>query len=137
MCLNIRKDLINSERYSSVSERDILGFDIPKGATVFLPHIRCIPTTALLPLYDTLVVGINHFKNMNDLQTVTGLNFKDIITLSQKGRLIIYFDVDCPICLVDMSPLIEQFIDNCVKFFFSPLQSTALCLNSRSKFDNC
>jgi hypothetical protein len=126
--LEYSKDIINRENYSNVKEIDILGFDIPKGATAFLPHIRCVPTTALLPLYDTLIVGIPHFKNMDDLRKVTGLTLEEIISLSQKGRLILYFDVDCPLCLIDMSPLIEQLIDNNVNFFFSVLQATALCL---------
>lgn len=130
--LEYSKDIINSERYSSVSAKDVLGFDIPKGATVFLPHIRCVPTTALLPFYDTLVVGIPHFKNLNDIRAITGLTLEEIIALSHKGKLILYFDVDCPLCLVDMSPLIEKLIDNNVKFFFSVLQSTVLCLKVAS-----
>lgn len=130
--LGYSQELLESGEYENLNLKDILGFSPPRGVTVFLPNIKCVPTKTLLPLYDTLVVGIPSIKNINKTKEKTGLTFDEIITLSQKGKLILYINADCPLCLTDMSYFIEKLVDNNVDFFFSVLQSALLCLKAAS-----
>lgn len=128
--LDYSRELLEKEDHSSLRIRDIIGFEVPKGATVFLPYVKCIPTVALLPMYDTLIVGIGKVENTKHMKDKTGLTFDDIVTLAHKEKLVIHIDVDCPLCLEDMSNVIYEFVDREVPFFFGPLQSILLALKT-------
>lgn len=128
--MDYSRELLEKEDHSGLRIRDIIGFEVPKGATVFLPYVKCIPTVALLPMYDTLIVGIGKVENIKHMKDKTGLTFDDIVTLAQKEKLVLYVDVDCPLCLDDMSNVIYEFVDREVPLFFGPLQSTLLALKT-------
>ena len=126
--LSYTRELLLKEDVSSLNFKDILGFEPPKGANVFLPHVKCVPITALLPLYDTLTVGIPKIEKVSHINDETGLTFNDIVTLAHKNKLILYINVDCVDCLRGMSDVIQQFVDNDVPMFFGGNQSTLLSL---------
>lgn len=128
--LDYSRELLEKEDYSNLRIKDIVGFEAPKGASVFLPYIKCVPTVTLLPLYDTLVVGIPKIENINHMKDEIGMTFDDLVTLAHKGKLILYVNVDCPICLEEMSDVIQQLVDNNVHLFFGIVQSTLLALKT-------
>lgn len=126
-------ELLRKSDVSSLNLKDILGFDPPKGANVFLPYIKCVPITALLPLYDMLTVGIPKIEKASQIEDEAGLTFDDIVTLAHKGRLTLYVNVDCIMCLEEMSGVIQQFVDNDVPLIFSGVQETLLALKAAEK----
>ena len=115
---------------SSLSFKDILGFEPPKGANVFLPHIKCVPITTLLPLYDKLTVGISKIENISQIQDQTGLTLSDIVALAHREKLSLYINVDCLSCLKEMSDVVQQFVDNDVPLIFAGPQETLLALKA-------
>lgn len=121
-------ELLKKSDPSSLSLKDILGFEPPKGYNVFLKNIGCVPISALLPLYDTVAVGIPKIEKTDQFQEKTGLTFDDVVALAQRGRLIPYINVDCFDCLKSMSSVILKLIDNDVHLFFAGPQEQLLAL---------
>lgn len=113
---------------SSLSLKDVLGFEPPSGSSVFLPYIKCVPIRTLLPLYDTITVGIPKIEKTNRFKDNTGLTFDEILALAHGKRLILFIDVDCFDCMRAMSNVILQLIDNDVPLFFAGPQETLLAL---------
>jgi hypothetical protein len=128
--LEYSNELLQRGDYSNLSLKDIIGFNPPKGSSVFLPNISCVPLSSMLPLYDTIVVGIPVIKNNRQMKQVTGFSFEEIMGLSQRGKIVLYVDVDCGLCLRQMANVIQAFVDNHINFFFSNIQSTLLCLKT-------
>lgn len=128
--LRYSSELLDKSDVSGLSTRDILGFEPPKGANVFLPYIKCVPITTLLPLYDTLIVGIPKIEKVSRIQDATGLTFDNIVMLAQKGKLVLLLNVDCVECLKEMSSVVQQFVDNNVPLFFAGHQETLLALKA-------
>lgn len=62
-------DLFMNSDITSLSAKDILGFEPPKDASVFLPYIKCVPIPTLLPLYDTLTVGLPKIEKISQIKT--------------------------------------------------------------------
>jgi hypothetical protein len=123
-------DLLKKEDYSNLRFKDIVGFDLPRGTSVFLPFVKCVPVTSLLPLYDTLVVGIPKIEKVDRFKDQTGLTFEDVIALAQKGKLILFIDVDCIMCLEEMSEVVQALVDNDVHLFLGSSQSVLLALRT-------
>lgn len=123
-------ELLTKQDYSNLRFKDIVGFEPPKGTSVFLPYVKCIPTTSLLPLYDTLVVGIPKIEKVGRFGDLTGLAFNDVIALAQEGKLIPFIDVDCIVCLLEMSDVVQQLVDNDVHLFLGGPQSALLALKT-------
>ena len=128
--LSYTRELFLESDISNLNLKDILGFEPPKGANVFVPYIQCIPITALLPLYDTLIVGIPKIKKISNVKNETGFTFDDIVNLAHNKRLILYVNVDCVTCLSEMSSVIQQFVDNDVPLFFQAYQELLLALKA-------
>jgi len=126
-------ELLEKKDYSNLRFRDIVGFDPPKGTSVFLPYVKCVPTAALLPLYDTLVVGISKIERINQMKDKTGLTFDDIVTLAHKGKLMLFVDVDCINCLEEMSEVIQQLVDNDVHLVLGSWQGDLLALKTAER----
>jgi hypothetical protein len=128
--LGYSKELVEKEDYSNLRFRDIAGFDPPKGTSAFLPYVKCVPIAALLPLYDTLVIGIPKIERINQMKDHTGLTFEDIVTLAHKGKLMLSVNVDCIGCLEQMSEVIQQFVDNDVSLLLGSWQGILLALKT-------
>lgn len=121
-------EFLHKSDFSSLGLKDILGFEPPKGLSVFLPYINCVPIRTLLPLYDTITVGIPKIENTNRFQDNTGFTFDEIVALAHREKLILFINVDCFECLRGMSSIILQLIDNDVPLFFAGPQETLLAL---------
>jgi len=123
-------ELVRKSEVSSLSVKDILGFEPPMGAGVFLPNIKCVPIPALFPLYDTVTVGIPKVEKMSQIQNKIGLTLNDIVTLAHKKKLTLHVNVDCVDCQKKMASVIQQFIDSDVPFFLSGPQEWLLELKA-------
>jgi len=127
---NYSSELLAKSDVSSLTVKDVLGFEVPKGANAFLPHTKCVPISALFPLYDMLTVGISKIKTKSQIHDYTGLTFDDIVTLAHKKKLVLFIDVGCIGCLQDMSAVVYDFVDNDVPLFFAGPQETLLALKA-------
>lgn len=123
-------ELVYKSDVSSLSVKDILGFEPSMGANVFLPNIKCVPIPVLFPLYDTVTVGIPKVEKMSQIQNKTGLTLNDIVTLAHKKKLTLHVNVDCVECQKEMAGVIQQFIDSDVPFFLSGPQELLLELKA-------
>lgn len=121
---------LKKQDYSNLRIKDIVGFEPPRGTSVFLPYVRCVPTTSLLPLYDTLVVGLPKIEKVDRFRDETGLTFDEVVVLAQKGRLVPFIDVDCFGCLLEMSEVVQQLVDNNVNLILGGSQSNLLALKT-------
>jgi hypothetical protein len=128
--LSYSREHLEKEDYSNLRIKDIIGFEPPKGSNVFLPNVNCVPTTSLLALYDTLVVGFPKIDKIDHFRDKIGLTFDDVIALAHKGRLVPFIDVDCIGCLREMSEVVQQLVDNNVDLFLGGPQSTLLALRT-------
>jgi hypothetical protein len=123
-------DVLQKEDLSNISLKDILGFKPPDGANVFLNYVGCIPLEALFPVYDTIIAGMPKAKNIAEFERKTRIKFNDFIALSQSGKLLPYFNTDCFFCLEELAPIIQQLVDNNVRFFLGGTQSVLLMLKA-------
>ncbi len=128
--LSYSDEHLKKQDYSNLRVKDIIGFEPPKGTSVFLPDVQCVPTTSLLPLYDTLVVGLPKIEKVDRFRDETGLTFEEVVALAQKGRLVPFIDVDCFGCLKQMSEVIQELVDNNVNLLLAGAQSDLLALKT-------
>jgi len=128
-------ELLDKSDISSITIKDILGFEPPEGANVFLPYIKCVPLTALFPLYDRLTVGIPKIEKVSRIQDEIGLTFDDIVTLAHKKKLTLFIKTDCRFCLEQMSGVVQRFVENDVPLIFSGSQEELLALKAAETAD--
>lgn len=128
--LEYSNEILKKKDLSNLDTKDILGFRSPKGVNAFLPYIKCVPVTALFPIYDTLIVGIRKVKKIDALKIEIGLSFNEIVQLAQKEKIVLFLDVDCFLCLEEMAPVIQQLVDNNVPFFLGGSQADLLALKA-------
>lgn len=123
-------ELLSKRDLRDVSTKDILGFEVPKAANAYVPYIRCVPITTLLPLYDRLIVGIPKIEKISHVHQRLGMNLEDIFALAHAKRLVILVDVDCVECLEEMSTVVQELVDNDVPVFFAHPQEQLLALKA-------
>jgi hypothetical protein len=127
------KDLLSKKEPVGLSIKDILGFDISNAANTYLPNIRCIPITTLLPLYDRVIVGIPKIEKVSHFDRKVGMTINDVATLAHEKRLILFADIDCEECLKEMSSVVQELTDNDVPMFFAGPQEKLLAIKGAEK----